>query len=328
MSPRFVEYGPLMTPPAPFRSVGTRLWGFFAQADAERLAALTERVFAQTSGGAVQVRPLGHHVMLTWGRITSVGSLQPDWADRGGVAEPQVVVWVPCVRESKLAVFVPFIWVDNAMSLATGRELFGYPKAWGWIGFPDEAAPGAEGATAGATAGAWTLDAFGLDYAAGALAARHPLLRIERSGSAGGSSAEPHHSALEVVRHAARSLWGTLRPDHLLDDAERIPALVEDLVRHEFPQLFLKQMRSVEDGEEACLQQITECWYRVRTMHGTPRLGEYALTVHPLDSQPLTTELGLLSQPLRVAYELEIEFDVGGGSVLWDAAAPPADAPR
>jgi hypothetical protein len=325
MSPRFVEYGPLITPPAPFRSVGTRLWGFFAQADPERLAALTERVFAATSGGAVQVTPLGAHVMLTWGRITSVGSLQPDWKDRGGVAEPQVVVWVPCVREeggtrgparppSRLSVFVPFIWVDNAMSLATGRELFGYPKAWGWIGFPDEAPSG--------SAPAWTLDAFGLDYAANAIAARHPLLRIERTRHepAAESPAEPHRSALEVVRHAADALWGTLRPEHLLADAERIPALVEDLVRHEFPQLFLKQMRAVEDGEQACLQQITECWYRVRRMHGVPRLGEYALTVQPLDSQPLTTELGLVSQTLRVAYEMEIEFDVGGGSVLWDAA--------
>jgi hypothetical protein len=32
-------------------------------------------------------------------------------------------------------------------------------------------------------------------------------------------------------------------------------------------------------------------------------------------------ELGLESQTLNVAYEVEMDFNVGGGRVLWDSAS-------
>ncbi|HEX2085948.1 MAG TPA: hypothetical protein VHF89_09725, partial [Solirubrobacteraceae bacterium] len=80
MSPRYVEYGSLMTPPAPFASLSTRLTGFWFEADGDRLDDLCHKVFTEPSGGEVEVRAIGGHVMLTWGDIDRVIPKTPGYA--------------------------------------------------------------------------------------------------------------------------------------------------------------------------------------------------------------------------------------------------------
>lgn len=321
MSPEYVEYGALMTPPAPFRSLNTRLWGFWLDADRERLEALCRKVFTEPSHGAVDVRPLGRHVMLTWGSIERVVSEIPEFSRRGGVSEPQVSLWVPVgiVRHEgggravaeRFAMFVPYMWLDNAMSLATGRELFGYPKSWGWIGFPAD----------GDRPRAWTLDVFGLDYGPDQLADRHPLIEIVE-GETLSEPGDEHDELLDVALHVARGLWDALdEPQRILHGLELAGDIAADLARRELAHVFLKQFRSVEDGMDAALQQIVEARYRVTRLRAVPRLHEHTLTVHALDSHPVAAELGLVSQTTRLAYEVEMDFLVGSGRVLWDAAA-------
>lgn len=96
-----------------------------------------------------------------------------------------------------------------------------------------------------------------------------------------------------------------------------VAGLASDLVRKRFPHVFLKQVRSIEDGTEAALQQITECFYEVLSIRGRPLLREFTLTVAEPDSHPLASELGLRSQSLNLGYEVEMDFLVGDGRVLW-----------
>jgi hypothetical protein len=311
--PRYLDYGALMTPPAPFRSAGTTLYGFWAQIDAEKVAALLSKVFDETSSGAVRCRPIGDHAMLSWGNIASVCSQTPPYDQRGGVAEPQVAVWIPvALRDPSsdhewFAMFIPYIWLDNAMSLATGRELFGYPKAWGWPEFPGPDGPRT-----------WKLDAFGLDYKPGELADRHPLLEITESKSLEGAVAADIDSLADAARHVIGRLF---RPSlkHLLGDVEVTAALTADLLAERMPNVFLKQVRDVRDGLSAALQQITVLNYEIVSFSSAPLLYEHELKVYELDSHPIGQELGLVSQTLGVAYRAELEFNVGGGRVLWDA---------
>lgn len=143
--PRFVDYSGLICLPPAFDSLDTSLWGFWAEADGAKLDALLRRLFAEPSGGEVDYRPLGSHVMLSWGRIGSVNSMTPPFDKMGAVEEDQVAVWIPVAQvkrtgdeleAQRFAMFVAYIWLDNPMSLATGREVFGYPKSWGWPTFP------------------------------------------------------------------------------------------------------------------------------------------------------------------------------------------------
>jgi Acetoacetate decarboxylase (ADC) len=310
--PQYVDYGALMTPPAPFRSLDTTLYGFWAQADPERLRALCAKVFSEPSGGAVSCRPISRHLMITWGQIARVSSRTPPYDQRGGVAEPQVAIWVPVLLRDptrsgeRLAMFIPYIWLDNAMSLADGRELFGYPKSWGWLRFPPKRGRQV-----------WKVDAFGLNYARDALAARHPLLEVVRSDSPTDTVAEELGSLEELARDMARRL---LAKNSFLEDVELGLELARDVLDDRMRGVFLKQFRDVGDGLAAALQQIVEADYTILSLKAAPILSPHQLTVHPLDSHPVATELGLQDQPLELAYRVEMNFDVGGGRVLWDAA--------
>jgi acetoacetate decarboxylase len=313
--PQFVDYSGLICLPPAFDSLNTALWGFWAEADGDKLDALCRKLFAEPSGGAVDYRPLGHHVMLSWGRIGSVNSLTPPFDKMGAVEEDQVAVWIPVAQvkhkgdeleAERFAMFVSFIWLDNPMSLATGREVFGYPKSWGWPTFPQ-----------GDEADRFTLDAFGLNYGSGQRAARHPLLEVVR----GDPLPDAKPDELDSLHAAARHAWKHLHGDD--DDVDIgfrfVAGLVKDLIEHQLPTVFLKQIRAIEDGTGAALQQIAEARYTVQRFRAAPLLHSYQMTVHALDSQPLGAELGLASGPVHLAYHCEIDFLVGGGRVVWDA---------
>ena len=325
MTPRdYVQYGSLMTPPAPFDSLGAELFGFIAQADGALLDALCAKVFTEPADHEHDVVAIGDRVMITWGRIARVVSEQDPFAGYGGVAEPQVVVWVPVafvdrpedgrVVAERFAMFVPYIWVDNAMSLATGRELFGYPKAWGEITFP---APGEDGPRR------WGLSAYGIDrYDPEALAGAHPLMEITEGDALEGDGDDPwHEGLLDLARDVADRVLDRDRGERVVPGLELAAGLAEDLLRRRLRHVFLKQVRTIRDEAWASLQQITECRYEVRGLRARPRLREFSLTVHELDSHPLVAELGLHTQAINVAYEVTMDFRVAGGKVLWPEGA-------
>jgi acetoacetate decarboxylase len=313
-APRYVDYGSLMTPPAPFHSLNTTLWGFWAQGDRNRISQLCDKVFSAPTAGAVRCRPLSHYVMITWGNIGRVVSATPPYDQRGGVAEPQVSVWIPVAlrdptsSHDRFAMCIPFIWLDNAMSLADGRELFGYPKSWGWPSFP----------AAGENPQRWKLDAFGLNYSPHALAARHHLLEIVQSDSPVEGAEAELNSLADLARHAAGRLFDGA---DIAADFGLAESIVSDILRDRLPNVFLKQFRSVEDGLSASLQQVVEADYEITRLSAKPVLREHELTVHQLDSHPVIDELGLDSQTLSIAYQVEMDFNVGGGRVLWDSAS-------
>jgi hypothetical protein len=313
--PRYVDYGSLMTPPAPFTSLNTSLWGFWAQADGERMAQLCDRVFAQPTGGAVRARPLSHHLMITWGSIGKVVSQTPPYDQRGGVAEPQVAIWIPVAlrdpasRHERFAMFVPYLWLANPMSLATGRELFGYPKSGGTPQFP----------VAGGRPQTWKLSVFGLDYGPGSIAQwGHPLLEVVQNDSPQEGAQAELNSLVDVARDAAMRLFDD---PAVVGGFEVAESLVSDLLRDRLPNVFLKQLRSVQDGLLASFQQITQADYEITRLSAWPVTREHQLTVHELDSHPVIGELGLESQSLGLAYRVEMDFVVGGGRVLWDGAS-------
>lgn len=326
--PEYVQYGPLMVPPAPFRSNNVSLTGFWAHADGDKLDALCDRLFKDVSGGEIVVKAIGDWVMLTWGWIDRVDSMTPPFDTYGGVAEPQVSVWVPVVfcREDddaelvaeRFAMFVPYLWLDNAMSLATGRELFGYPKAWGWLDFPGEGT---------AEPRRFGLDVFGLNYAPQSVADRHFLMEIVEGDQIPGGPESEIGGLFDIAKRLAGQLFEDEKREddlghHVAYGLRFAKDIWSDVRGHEFPHVFLKQFRAIEDGTKACFQQIAECRYEVRRAKAKPLLREHTLRVAQLDSHPVIAELGLTDQTIHIAYEVEMDFDVGRGRVLWDAMPP------
>jgi hypothetical protein len=300
---KYVEFGGLTTIPSPYRCDDTTLHGFWARCDGGKLDRLCERVFGEPSGGKVRFQAFGEHVMLSWGRILTVNSLDPRFVDRGTVNEDQVAVWVPVLGPDGLAMFVAYIWLDNPMSMTSGREVLGYPKTWGRLGFPED------------DDGPFGLEAFGL-VQAGERADFAPLLELTRRESGAALSDVPFRSLFELVSHAAEELIPG-DPAELARSLGAGPELLSDAARHRMRSVFLKQFPAVEGSEAAALQQITETSYVIRRLRAWPLGGTYWLDVHPMNSHPLTEELGLESQAIGLAYRCEMDFDVRDSRVLW-----------
>jgi hypothetical protein len=295
--PEYVEYGSLATVPGPLRCLGSTQWGFLAEADRDRLDALCRRVFAEPSGGEVDLRPLGSHVLITLGRIERIVSEVAPFERMGSSPEGQAAVWVPLVRNEELLLFTPYMWVDNPISLASGREMYGFAKAFGWLELP-----GSDPAPAG-------LDVFGMDFDRDESPSRRPLLRLEP-----GKRVEPAELAWTGLLDLARHLRGAVEAGLRLAES-----IVDDVRRNAVRQAFLYQARSPADGRRAALQQLTEVAYRVLRFSGRPLGHEFRLTVSPLDSHPLGAELGLADQTIRYAFRAESDFVVEPGRVLWDS---------
>jgi len=289
-----VSYGAETTAPPPFRCEGTRLWAYMLEADPDLLGALCARVFAGPSGGAMGYRPIGGHVLVTFGEVPRIVSLAAGFEDQGSVIERQVGIWVAVSEErtGRLKVFTPHMIVDNPMSFASGREVFGYNKSWGWITLPDD--EGSEGCA---------VDVYGGNFGPTEVRGRHRLLEI-RAGSGAPEVDEPHH-------------WGDVRGvvSHLRG---LVGSAASDIIGEEVAQIFLKQVRAVAGGDGTDLQEICEATIKVDRLVGWPLLREYSAVVQPLDSHPLGPELGIGSQRVLGGFRVhDLVFVLDAGEVIW-----------
>jgi uncharacterized protein with NAD-binding domain and iron-sulfur cluster len=354
-SSRYVEYGALATAPGPLLCERARLYCFFVDTDHARVQHLCDRVLKQPTGGALRYRvPRLTPVILTFGTIAGLRSLHEDHAGRGSASEPEAAIWVPTIGQrlvdgryvdDHLAIFMPYIWVDDPIAFASGREVYGFAKTQGWMRpLGDPRAPDPRHAGSGSPPSPpeeLALDVYGAsEYGAAAELGRQRLITIRRSAGprrGGGSGETPSpdaegESMITLVEHFLSEFdpgaeVDIAPPRRSMGLASRLAstraraATLAELVTDQVTRLvFLKQVRDASQGEFAALQQIVEArssvtpgslqWRRLR--------GTYELSVRSLASHPLAEELGLAhKQTIRRAFAAEFGFRMDPGVVRW-----------
>src|SRR3954471_14212161 len=316
--PAYVEFGGLASAPGPLQCDDTTLYVFGLKADRAKLDALCQRVFRAPTGGDVDYRPLGDHVVVTFGVVGAIRPTLEPWHSMGAVREPQVGFWIPVARvehddDGKLVgqdfgMFCAAMMLDNPISLLSGREDFGYPKTMGWSAMPE---------AAGDLAAPFTLDVFGMNYGTGDAPQRRPLLSLTPVGDALGDADLAVGDMLEVGKWIKDVLFESRGG---LDVGWRFAVeFAKDLRAHRVDQLFLKQVRATDDGRQADLQQVVVAPAITRNVRAHQLDHDYDLKLHHLDSHPLGQELGLADQRVTMACRLEFDFLIEAGRVLWDA---------
>lgn len=322
--PAYVEYGGLTSAPGPLACDGTTLYGFWARCDRGRLARLCERVFDEPTQGAVSVEPLFDQAIVTFGLIERIRPQTPPFDAMGVVAERHAAIWIP-VRCSgppgtpAVGVFLPYLWLDDPISIASGREVYGYAKNYGW---PRFAGDGTTRSKAKDDPDHFKLDAYAIRrYGHDERPARRKLLEIEHAGLieslVGWATPDDLGDVLDVARSALGAL--DLAADELTDLADHAGAL-RTMLRTEVPQIFLRQFRSPDTDGAASQQQIVTAPARiVPGSFSAKPLGPYRLTVSDLASHPLQEQLGLQSGALGPAFRVRMDFTVDRGTVLWES---------
>ena len=330
--PRYVERGGDIVYRHPFTAHRARIFHFLIQADLRALQNLLDQSFSDPTAKTVEYVPLGPYVSLNFVSTERLGSEAPD--DRlAAVSEREVGIWIPCRRRNGGSVvwFVPYMFVDSATALASGREVFGYPKQLG-----DFVVEGPEAQPTSLTLSTLACRTFGPT----ATACTEPVLTIRQPAPSGPSvtpigeldDALASLADLAVDEEAGNerdSLVEAVVDADLVDVltdpfdvARTAAALIRDIQDNVLTMVFLKQFRSCEDPEAACYQAIVEVPHTLRRVGSfafLPRGCEVAFEV--LDSEPIVRDLGLASATAtpRLSFTMELDFTVRPGRVLWQA---------
>ena len=130
--------------PLPYAFAGLTIRSFPLEADVTRLQAMCDNYLEYRAAGGGRVpsagRPGVHagrdlHVALFEERSRGLLLGERDLVQRAGGPRP-AGEWRWQAQD--LAFYFPYIYVDNPWAIATGREVFGYPKAWSTLHIPPD----------------------------------------------------------------------------------------------------------------------------------------------------------------------------------------------
>jgi hypothetical protein len=216
-------------------------------------------------------------------------------------------------QATDLAFYFPYIYVDNPWAIATGREIFGYPKAWSTFQIPDDPRQPAP----------VRLDTMVLPVLSpGTRLQLQPLIEISRRTE--GFIAGLVHEVEDIGTGLKDYLLGQ---DGLLGEIDR--SLFGEIVRMftegRIPIVSLKQYRDTVAPDRACYQAIVSATMRITRHTGGGLLhGRYQVKISDYASAPIVRELGLTlsadgtAEP-RGAYWMSFDCSLGEGENLFVA---------
>ena len=351
--PDYVDRGGRQVWRPPYTARGVKLFGFVVDANAKAIDGLLERDFNEPAGGAVDYRCAHSSVIVIFAAIDRLASEDPRDECRGYISEREVSVWclaADVAAGNRLLWYLPYVFVDAGQAVASGREVYGYPKQIGFFedDYPDKLENGGK-----TTVCAPAIDQFGVDAKAIPL----PMLSADHQPAGGPAPAdefsklrERFTTGLDINDRApfgpgprpsgaitpigapppsrgtvsTRPAWAGRR---VLDtqlgrgQIESAGALVGEMVEN--PTLiFLKQFRDVSCPTKACYQAIVEAPLAIHLSKATYTAlhkQAFKLTVADWDSHPIASDLGLDPGELspELVFQAGFDFDIQLGLEVW-----------
>ena len=272
------------------------------------------------AGGAVRYHLLGNRALISFLRsdkLFSTGQVT------GYVEDLECGVWVPMVVQQanadpsyRLALWMPYVFINNSAGMCTGREVWGFRKEIATFTIPMDPS---DATTFVANA---TLFKTFAPETHGQL---EPLVRIHRSEKKGIEEGawQGATEAFEAIAHALTDGTGHLKVHGLEEDIELLLELEELVLERNVPVANLKQFRDAEDPTRACYQALVESPIHLDALHGGWFLdGHYSLSITDCASHRIAQDLGLKTSsglPLDVAFYVDFDFSAKAGKVVWEA---------
>ncbi len=298
---------------APCALDGSQFYVFLLKAQQAKLQSLIDRLFNQPSGGAVRYEAFWDHVALMFTHVDRLSSADPaqGWAAYGDIA-----MWVPVLDHGAggllpvFKMYPVYMIVDNGSTMATGREVYGFPKEMGW--FVEPQTPEFLGDCA--------VDVLG--YARTSTTqqiTRTRLWTIQRTGD-GSASTTPISDLESLVSELEKAM------KELFSSAEAGLIIALNLIRDRFaiPALGLKQIRDIADPSRAAFQSIVEAPLALKKFRAASLLGErFSFDLADLATHPVAVETGLAIGPQNVSFAFWLYADMvlGTGTTNWQSQA-------
>lgn len=290
--PQFVQQGGSQTFPQPLALTNCHLFSFILEADAKALTRLCDTFLNDPAREQATYVPLASCAMLA---VTMIGkisctSLPPE--KQFWLPETDVAFWVPVLQGRKhgglfvaesLQWFLPYVFVDNSWAVASGREIYGFPKAMSSFVLPSPEDPDRF------CVDTLTVKTFGPE----AQATWQRLFEVNRQGKpAGGLLLRTFASMVEAgeefLKAAMAERMLPIPGIGLLDDIYQL------VVHGTMKMVFLKQFRDAMIGESACYQAVVEASSQITKFRSAGEIdADYEVIIHSYASHPIVADLGL-----------------------------------
>lgn len=204
----------------------------------------------------------------------------------------------------RVVMWSPYIFINYAIGMVTGREVWGWSKALGNIGFP----------AAGAATPKFTLSTVLFDTFNPLNPGRDGTL-LELTGTTALSTASTWTSFNAAAKEIIGRLTGV--------PATSVPAPFSSSTP-KFPSIALKQFRDSQAPDRACYQALVNSPVRLKTfggggLHG----GNFSLKLTTCDSHPIVTKFlgktataGSTTLPLDWGAWVKFDFDALAGTEI------------
>jgi hypothetical protein len=313
--PLFVVRGGEQCFAPPTVQADTDFYGFVFPASRTALQALCDRHLNNPASGKVRYVPVVSRIIAGFANIHRGYSLTPPDSQFGWMPEIDVALWILVARIKHLGPlpiierigwYMPYLFVNTPAAVAMGREIWGFHKSLGTTQMPE-------------------LDTDDALFAVDALAFPEPdpevqivtrrifdVKRIDEKQLGGAAKSWTDSSG------AFRDLMKSF----VAGESELLLDLAKLLGLEDMPLVFLKQFRDVTHGTRACYQSIVEATANIIRFGGGGLLpGRYQLTIQPLASHPIVSDLGLAGPQLQasLAFHVNYDFVMNEGVEVWKA---------
>jgi hypothetical protein len=311
--PPYIRRGGDIVLSQPFLQSGTTSYAFVCGAELAKLNALCDaQLNAVTRSSGVVYRPLAPLVALVAADIASIRSKVAPDKDFGWIPERDVAFWIPVVakkvdahgveHDDHFAWFLPYIWVAIAAAMATGREVYGFPKEQGTLAMPLGPSDAAK----------LSVDAIVIpDYTPSTEAVVKRVVEAERvGGGVVGDVVDAIDGFAGLMKAIFEAIVARAGEGFPLPGWHVIAALLGDALHGTVPMVFLKQFRDVADGSRACFQEVLEADAKLVGFHGAGLLeGEWRVRACEYASHPVVSDLGLAGADVTPWVHAYCKFD-------------------
>lgn len=323
--PDYVVRPGVQTFAPPILAKDTRMQSFALRADAAALDKMCDRFLNEPGRGQtdLEFRPLGDIVMLANAPMAHISVTDPIDSKKGWMRETDVAFWVPVAggrrqegqwRAEMVAWFLPYVWVDVSTAVATGREVYGFPKELSWLELPS----GSDDSLV------VQLSTMVLPtYTPETELVKKPLFRIERTGGLEAEVKQEYPGFEHAVRDLVKRLYGE-------DGGIEVPSwqlivnLLENLLRGEMPLVFLKEFRDITQPHKACYQRIVQAPAKLEKFTiAYPYLSSYQVSINGYESHPIARDFGFAASPdgsatvpALLGFYMQYDFKMMLGEVL------------
>ncbi|MEQ8346837.1 MAG: NAD(P)-binding protein [Sneathiellaceae bacterium] len=317
----YIDYGGWITlPPAPSSGRDTSFYSFPFTADKAACQGFLDRSY-NLAAGYTRFRAMLDLVFLNIVQVEKTGALVPPYDTEGFMPETDIGFWLlvgsykPHALLPEAIGWVPaYLFVDNAWTTLSGREIWGLPKYVATMDLPP-AGP--------ASAGPFAVSALAIrNFRPTAQAQVQPVLKLTGTQMKVlqlddiARTAWDAAAALESFKRLCAAADGGLLQDLL--DRPGMPPFIGAGIKG-FPVYYLKQARTADSATAACYRALLQGPLTLTGLHDAGLLdGSWTLEMEALDSLPFIRDLGLgtpkdgrLAVTARTGFWGRIDFEIG-----------------